>query len=293
MVLLGTATWLFIRDASSPDPKPPASSAADPKGAQAEGVLSVPDEQDLADERRRGAAGRDRLDPADSTTTAPGADADAADPSLPASFAGLKGASVALAPAAGLVSSDGAPLKVSSIGGIDVSCGSSDDGEERIERLARERAALDRVAKVLERAGANVTRIDAAKGRVECIPARVRAMEEADFALVVRADPGGDTLAYAARPATSLDKASAAASTALAAELAGALSLGQVSIARSSDERAMLADAGAIDLPAGASSALVQLGGDTPTAAQLDATALDLARAIAATAARADGPTSR
>jgi hypothetical protein len=279
LLCLGGAAWLFtseLRNGPSQDAEP-ATEAAPEAGdgrEQAEGVLSLPRREGATDERRRGDDGRERIDP-DGTLRPDGQQPRRAE--LPRELANLHEREVALLVASG--PGAGAADRRVPIGGLQVRCAGAADPA----RAPDERDLLDRVAGVLERAGARVIR---AEQPAACIDARVRRLHAADLALVLRVDPG-DARVFTGRPAggaTTTDPRSRA----LATEIAAALNVASVSGLGRPADRDLVTEAGAIDLPGGAAVALVRVDARGRDTAARDALALELATALGVAASRAD-----
>jgi hypothetical protein len=278
LLCLGGAAWLFtseLRNTASQDAEP---ATEEPQGGgereRAEGVLSLPRREGATDERRRGDDGRERIDP--DATIRPGADQPRR-PELPRVLASVRGREVALLVAS--VPGSGEADRRVPIGGLQVRCaGAADPARE-----SDERDLLDRVARVLERAGARVLR---AERPAACIDARVRRLHAADLAVVLRADPG-DRRVFAGRPAGGATDADPR-SRALARELAAALDVESVSGLGRAADRDLVTEVGAIDLPGGAAVALVMVDARGRDAAARDALALEIATALGVAASRAD-----
>lgn len=269
-----TAAALFWRDARDGEQTSPEASAGRSR-EQADSVLELPGERadqttTDADASRRGDQGRKRLDADGGAATRnddaaePGSDASASEP-LPAVFAALRGRRIALAPASTTVAGD-ADRSVT-VAGLRVACAALADAD----RVAREAAAIARVASVLQQAGATVIRVGDSTGRGGCVDARVATLEGADLALVIGSSSSAATrvLAGAAGPG---DDATANSAD-FAAELAAALELRGVTRPDDADVR-RLRQAAAIDLPDGAAVVLLELPPDDP------ATTVERARAI-------------
>lgn len=287
LACLGAAGVLFWLDARD-DGEPRTRTAPVEERELAEGELQVPDD-DVDDDRRRGAPGRNRLEqgrggsddaidnPADADDdddeALPGADSSTP---LPAVFRHLEGRDVVLLPAS--MGARGNARALVSVGGLRVPCAAATDPA----RLARELDLATALRTVLERAGARVTSLGPEAG---CVDTRVRRLERGELALVVRAVASGGRV-LAGRPAAGMDAAARRPSETLAAELAAALSL-QAPRAPDAAARTLLARTAAIDLPGGAAVALVELAAGA--GATSDSLAFSIARGLAVTASRVNG----
>jgi hypothetical protein len=259
---IGGAAWLFlaggIDGGDGGDRAKESAAEVDPD--RPEGVLVVPDDDEPTDERRRGEQGRERIDPEDAVAPAEGPreDDDARLPELPAVLGALRGRSVALLAAS--APGDGDIDRTVSIAGVDAPCAALADAA----RAQVERELLDRVAGLLDRAGAGVVRADAPDA---CVDARVRRAQQADLVLALRAGTADDEV-VAGRPAAARTGASDASRTGGAAQ-------------RSLESATTV---GARRPP----TALLDLDLRGATADELDELALELATALAVTSSRAD-----
>jgi hypothetical protein len=274
VLALGGATWLFLRgDEPAPKKTSTKSSKDEPAIDQADPVLSLPDDEDPTDTRRRGEDGRDRIE------DKPEDEAAASTPELPAELRAVKGATVALQPAA---SDEQDPDRRVAVGGGEkVPCAH----ESSAPAASLESDVTARVAMLLERAGATV----ALGTTAGCADTRAKRLDDADVAVVVVVDDRGRVMTWPGRPAADLDDASSRASRRLAAELATALDAGPTRLPTGTPGWDVVGRTGAVDLPGGAAVALVELDAaalaDEPAR---DALALALATGIARAAARAD-----
>lgn len=287
---LGGSAWLFLRSPSSDAPTDttttqPREEAAD----ESADVLSLPDDEEPTDERRRGEEGRDRLD-ADVDDGAAGSDDHTTDGTdgtktgagrLPAAYASLRERRIALLAASSEGTGDASRLV--RVQGLRVPCATPGPRNA----LALELAGLALLSERLSAANATVigTRSDRF-GAATCVDARVATLKDADVALVLRVAPSSEQpRVIVGRPTGSPDTSS----TALAAEVAASLDLAAVTPSRAAATRTLLANTGAIDSPKGASVVLVEL----PATALVEAGSLeiivdDLVGAIAAHLSRAD-----
>lgn len=276
---IGGAAWLFlaggIDGGDGGDRAKESAAEVDPD--RPEGVLVVPDDDEPTDERRRGEQGRERIDPEDAVAPAEGPreDDDARLPELPAVLGALRGRSVALLAAS--APGDGDIDRTVSIAGVDAPCAALADAA----RAQVERELLDRVAGLLDRAGAGVVRADAPDA---CVDARVRRAQQADLVLALRAGTADDEV-VAGRPAAAR-AAVPASSAAFARELAARTGASDASRTGGAAQRSLesATTVGARRPP----TALLDLDLRGATADELDELALELATALAVTSSRAD-----
>lgn len=286
---LVAAAWLFWSEARDED-RQRAETAAPEERELAEGVLDVPDPDEQDDDRRRGEEGRSRLDAGtrrDRPTGDDGAssddDGDASAEPLPAVFANLRGRRVSLAPASARGGGD--PRRVVKAGGVRVACARRYDAD----RLAHELAVLERLAQMLDRAGAEVVLLGAEGGDAGCVDVRVGELHDSELALVARAGAVRRPHALPGRPGRGIDAKSRRESVAFAAELAAALGAGEPVRRTTPALDRLLAESAAIDRPGGAATAMVDL--PPPERRELDDVATALGRAIAITASKASRET--
>ncbi len=285
---LGGSAWLFLGDLTADDSATDTSNTPKQEEPVDESAdeLSLPDDKEPTDERRRGDEGRDRLDsdiddgPADSDEQSAD-DGEAGTGDLPAAYASLRDRRIAL----GAASSEGtgSVSRLVRVHGLRVPCATPGPANA----LTVELAALTLMAERLSSAQATVigTRADRF-GAAACVNSRVATFADADVALVVRVAPTGETpRVIVGRPTGAPD----ASSTTLAAELAASLDLDAVTPARSAATRTLLANAGAVDAPGGASVVLVELPAKALVEdGALDALVDDVVGAMAAHLSRAD-----
>lgn len=284
---LGGSAWLFWGDLTSdtaddtstrPKQEQPVDESAD--------ELSLPDEQEPTDERRRGEEGRDRLDSDvkdDATDSGddPATDADRLPSDLPAAYASLRGRRIALFAASSEGTGDVARLV--RIQGLRVPCATPGPKDALTVELAMATLMSER----LDAARATVvgTRADRF-GAATCVDARVSTFDDADVALVLRVTPDAETSRVIVGRSTG---AADAGSTTLAAEIAAALDLGAVTPAKAASTRTLLANTGAIDSPGGASVVLVEIAAAALVEdGSLEVLVDDVVGAVAAHLARAD-----
>lgn len=270
MTAIGAGAWMFVANPFAADEQP-----RRPDRTTAQSVLSIPADDSKLDARRRGAAGRDRIDEDAIVSDAPSLDA-RADATLPAVFSSLDGRRIALAGT--VYATPGARSRTVRIGGLQLACPApashQPDGEDELLAAIRD---------VLDRAGSSVTII--ADGPRACVDDRVRTLERSTDAIVVRVDAGVTSQVLAGYPARSSTAADRARARTLAGEVAAQLGL-KVRDASTKRLRQLLASAGAVDLPGGGSIVLVELGRDADRDVQ--DVAMRIARALAIRAASAD-----
>jgi len=249
--------------------------------------LNLPDGTDPTDSRRRGEDGRDRANeptttPNDATTSATDA-ATSTDPKLPATAKNLQGLTIALIPAsAGADPTDAAVNRTVTILGQRAACAP----KRNVERLPLELSLAARVERLLDDADATSLRVDDSKRFVPCVAERIQRQESADLVLIIEAVPGGASRVRLPRTTKTAAAADLRMAQTLTSELAAALGLGTPVPATPAAEVAALTAAGAVDQPGGAAVAYVRVGVKDDSDATLDALALDLMRALAATATR-------
>lgn len=274
VAMLAGAAWLFATD----DGDRADDDRAVPPAERAEGVLALPDPDEVTDSRRRGDAGRTRIDEDEDDTE----DGDAPDehslerrPLSPA-FEQLRGMRITLVPASAATlnaEDEDGPVRV---GTVRTTCAGAPDAD----RAARERAIIERVEVVLKRAGAEVVRLEDARGELPCVNTRIRLVERGDLGVVVMAGAPRAASSPAVRAGT-LPPREARRALGLARELSATLD-----VPLRPAERPLLVRAGALDLPGGASSVAVQLPHQELDEAQLDRVALALATGIATAAGK-------
>jgi hypothetical protein len=277
LAALGGAAWLFVADAV--DPGSGGDSGAETSTVdESDDVLSLPNDDEPTDGRRRGEEGRDRLDDEDERGSGEG-DAGDLDPDLPSAYASLRDRSVAVtvASAAGSGNAD----RLVRIGALRVPCAGLADAEA----LAAEQGVAAAAHDLLGRSGAELAG-DPEADAATCTNARAKVVDGAEFAVVLRVDPKARApRVFAGRPTAAADEDTVI----LAAELAATLGVDEVTPTTSRAARTLVTNAGAIDSPGGARVVLVELPASrVVNEAARQAVARDLADAIAAVAARAD-----
>lgn len=285
---LGGSAWLFWGDLTGDDEDRQATTTPTPAATVDESAdeLSLPDDTEPTDERRRGTQGRERLDsevPDDpdrtDADTPAGADADAGE--QPATYANLRDARITLLAASS--EGTGNAARLVRVQGLRVPCATPGPKDA----LTVELAALTLMSERLDAAQAAVVGDRSDRfGAATCVNDRVAKIADADVAIVVRVTPSGDAArVIAGRPTGT----SVSSSTTLAAEIAAALDLAAVTPSTSAATRTLLANTGAIDSPDGASVVLVELPAKLLVEdGALDAAVDDIVGAIAAHLSRAD-----
>jgi hypothetical protein len=287
MLALGGSIWLFAAGDDDSDsgtsPTTPASETGDDD--RSNGVLSLPadkgDGEDPTDSRRRGDEGRDRIDPDEavepSDDTGSGTDPD----ELPAVLARLEGRTIAIGAASSQTPGD--PARKVKVGRIKVPCGGGTDAA----RTRVEVDLIDRIATVLERAGATVVRTDAPAA---CVDARAKRAQRADMAIIVRHGDADSARVLPGRATKTTAKATppTPGSLRLADEIAvAAFKLKSSTPATTTADRRMLDRAGAFDLPGGGVVALVELPIRVAPIGDRDRLALAIATSMGVVAAGA------
>lgn len=284
VLALGGAAWLFVAgDDDSRTQNSPKSTRGAADDDTAEGVLSLPKGEDPTDARRRGDEGRDRVDPeADSMSDATPDDEDSPAEQLPAVLANLKGETIALGVASAATPGDAA-RKVK-VGDIRVPCGGgADPARARIEL-----DLVDRLTRVLERAGATVVRTDSPAA---CVDVRARRAHDADLAVIVRHGSTDTARVMSGRATRTATDASAATSRSmqLAGEIAAtAFDAARYSSPKTAADRRALNQSGALDVLGGGAMAYVELPVRVAPIGERDQLALAIATAMGVAIA---GPT--
>lgn len=289
---LGGAGWLFLAGNDGASEAPPTNERSEPQAnaldnddEQVEGELVLPENSgEPTDERRRGDTGRNTAgDDDDSKDESENSDAEPDADATPPVFANLAGRRIALAPAS--AAAVGRRTRLVRVGVLRVPCSAPRDADA----LAIELAVLDRVTKVLRNAEATVIRVDDQRRGVPCVDQRVSRAEAADFAVTIRSNVQGRGRALPGRSDAGGAVRPTQGSLTLAGDLAGALELAAPTLRLSTRDRTLLGEIGVIDRPKGADVALLEIGAldETVSSATLDSLATDIARGLAASAARA------
>lgn len=278
---LGGAGWLFL--AGDDDRREGRQTDTTPR-EQADDVLSVPEpDEDATSPGRREDRGRERLD------EGRGDDGDASTDDEPADEDDtgeddevrevLRGRRITFSAAS--VSAAGDRDRLVGAGGLRIPCASMANAAQ----LELEQELLERLRERFAASGAVVRTLPDTSGG-SCVDVRMRVLERAEFAIVVRAGDVREPRVLAARPAAGVTAAGTADSVALARELATALGIGEAETASSATE-SLLARVAAVDLRGGAAVAFVDLRrNDLAVEATLDRTATQVVDALAVLAAR-------
>lgn len=283
LAALAAAGWLFTGELRRDDTAPSRTPSATDSGSRSDGdVLELPDDaaddDDTRDPRRRGAAGRARTERG--TAAADDAGSQKREDALPAIAANLRGLRIGLVPASAAASGDA--QRTVRIDGRSVAC----SAPAQVDDLAIELTVLDRLERLVRRAGATPVRMDDDEHRVPCADRRVTQLAATDLFIVLDARGGNGARVIAAHNPSAAHTTSAG----LAAELAAALDIrGGATAGATTQLRTLLARTGVVQLRAGAPGALVELGlSDQIAQERLDAMATALLGGLATAATARD-----
>jgi len=237
------------------------------------------------DDRRRGKAGRTRIDAADGRDIQL-ENPDDTKPDDGTRLAALRGVKIALVPADSLAPAVRDPAASTKFGTVAVPC--SVASTSAVARTL-ERSVLDELAVTLQSAGAIVTRIDDATGVAPCAPQRSALAERADLTLVVATTdtPGATQGIAGARAIGALSAADTSARSQLTRALVATTG---ISMLPNSDVTLLrlLARFGVIERAGGGSAAWIVL----PAAVAADDAARRLALGLAVARAPQQAPPS-
>lgn len=267
LATLGGSAWLFWNDRSTSGDEPRTRTETTVEDVDTSNdVLSIPDEEDLPEDRTE--------------TKDTGEDATPED--LPSTFSSLRDRRIALAAASS--SGSGTVDRLVDVEGLKVACATPAAGDI----LAYELALAGATSDLLTRARATIVGADdeGTFRATSCVDERVAAFRDADVAMVYR------VVAASTAPRVLVGRASGAPqpdSVTLAAELAAALELKGATAATAASTRSLLARAGAIDAAEGADVVLVELPDEQVTDdAKRESVVRAIVGAIATHLSRAD-----
>lgn len=285
LLALGTAAWLFLADARRDEPSTTHSSKVTTTQEKAESVLKLPNSDSPEGAESKDRLGEQRLDPKE-TISGSQSKGDSDDSSLdsttdqPSVMRTLKERSIALAGASSAGPSQSTANKSVKIGNLRTECA----GLTAPNRSKAEQDLLDRISSALTRAHALVTRSDLPPA---CTNDRIQRAANSSVLIVVRAGTAKDARVFAGRSSNQTNRPSRASVT-LAAEVAAALDLKQVTQAKSGEALDLVTRSGAIETKAGPATILIEIDLRKIQAAELNQIALDVSTAMAVYLSRAD-----
>ncbi|MCW2973314.1 MAG: hypothetical protein JWN72_1587 [Thermoleophilia bacterium] len=282
-LVLGGAVALFVAGGSKDVPRTKTEASDTSSADDSQLVLPKDDGEESSDARRRGEAGRARIDTPETDDQSDAADA------ASTALAPLRGRKITLVAADALTPAVRTPKATTKVGTVAVPCAPlTTSTAARTE----ERAVLDVLTSQLRGAGAVVTRLDDSSGVAPCGPARAAQFERADVTVVVASasTPSARVGVAAARAAGKLTPADIAASTKLVGSLVGTTGLPALPKSEGPLLR-LLASFAVVDLPKGGTTAWIVL----PAASDEGDTSRRLAAALAgfvAASALPDAPST-